>query len=91
MAKIEEKSSVMWIGSSRYVEFLFFQLNKYEVENGLCIHRNQAGWPSALKPPTGYQHKENCPVPEVAPGPNWVPYWVLNGDTKPGPCAWELT
>ena len=24
---------------------------------------------------------------EVATSPNWVPCWVLDGDTKPGPCA----
>lgn len=65
----------------------FFQLNKSEVENGLCIHGNPALWPSTLRPPTGYVHKEDCPAPEVAPSPNWVPYRILDGDTKPGSCA----
>ena len=67
-----------------------FLLNRSEVENGLCIHGNPALWPSTLRPPTGYVHKEDCPAPEMAPSPNWVPCQVLDGDNKPGSCDLEV-
>ena len=47
-----------------------------------CLKPKGVPWPL-----TGYQHKGNCPAAEVAPSPNWVPCQVLDGDTKPGPCA----
>ena len=42
-------------------------------------------------PLIGYRPKGNCPAVEVAPGPNWMPCWVLDGDAKPDPCAPGVT
>ena len=47
-----------------------------------CLKSKGVPWPF-----TGYQCKGNCSAAEVAPSPNWVPCRVLDGDTKPGPCA----
>ena len=63
-----------------------FQLNKSEVENGLCIHRNPAGWPFSLRPPKG-----NCPAAEVAPSPNLPPCQVLDVTASRAPVLWGLT
>ena len=37
--------------------------------------------------PSRIQHKGNCLALGMAPGPNCVLCWVLDGDTRPGPCA----